>query len=43
MLADVLNYVRSSRKQVGQLHRKIKRESDKLDTKKMYMGKETVK
>lgn len=37
MLADVLNYVLSSRKQVGQLHRKIKTESDQLDTKKYFI------
>jgi hypothetical protein len=43
VLADVLNCVLSSRKQAGQLHRKIKTESDQLDTKKSYMGKGTVK
>jgi hypothetical protein len=37
VLADVLNYVLSGRKQVGQLHRKIKTESDQLDTKKYFI------
>jgi len=37
VLADVLNYVLSSRKQVGQLSREIKTESDQLDTKKYFI------
>jgi hypothetical protein len=43
VLTDVTNYALRSRKQVGQLHRKIKKESDQLDTKIIfYMGKGTV-
>jgi len=38
VLVYVLNYVLSSRKQVGQLHRKIKTESDQLDTKNILYG-----